>query len=92
MAMYLVCFDISDDKSRYRVVKALMHYGLRVQYSVFELIITTPTQLQELIDRLRPHTEDDDSIRLYRLCRNCQKQAVDLHEREIASLPRVVVV
>ena len=73
----LVCFDFLDGKSPYQVVKALIHYSLRVQHSVFELIISIPTQLQELTDRLAPRTDDEDSTRLYRLCRNCQSNAVD---------------
>ena len=32
----LVCFDIVDDRVRYRVVKTLKGYGIRGQKSVFE--------------------------------------------------------
>ena len=33
---YVVCFDISDNRVRYRVVKVLKGCGRRVQKSVFE--------------------------------------------------------
>ena len=33
---FLVCFDISDDRIRYRTVKVLKGFGKRVQKSVFE--------------------------------------------------------
>ncbi|WP_242637608.1 CRISPR-associated endonuclease Cas2 [Desulfobacter hydrogenophilus] len=33
---FLVCFDIVDNRFRYRVVKILKGYGTRVQKSAFE--------------------------------------------------------
>ena len=33
---YLISYDISNDKRRLKVMKALEDYGTRVQYSVFE--------------------------------------------------------
>ena len=33
---FLVCFDIVDNGTRYRAVKVLKGYGVRVQKSVFE--------------------------------------------------------
>ena len=30
MKFYLACFDVSDDRVRYRVGKALAEYGVRV--------------------------------------------------------------
>lgn len=32
---YMVSYDISDDKRRTRIARALLDYGDRVQYSVF---------------------------------------------------------
>ena len=34
--MYLVCYDITSDRVRNKIVKTLEGYGRRVQYSVFE--------------------------------------------------------
>jgi len=47
---YLVCYDVVDDKRRNRVVKALKGYGVRVQKSVFECVLTED-QL-EYVERL----------------------------------------
>ena len=35
--IYLVCFDVTENKVRNRLVKVLLNYGRRIQYSVFEL-------------------------------------------------------
>ncbi len=69
---YLVCFDITDDRIRYRVVKVLKSYGYRVQKSVFECsglteeqFLKMRTSIETLIDHL------DDSVRYYYLNRSC---------------------
>ncbi len=69
---YLIAFDISDDKIRYRLVKALKGYGVRVQKSVFECSGMTEKQflkLKSLVESLIDETTD--SVRYYRLCKKC---------------------
>ncbi len=69
---YLICFDVSDDKARYRVVKALKGYCRRVQKSVFECPCLTEKQLLDIKDALEAIIDHaTDSVRYYRLCRNC---------------------
>ncbi len=71
--LFLVCFDIVDDKIRYRVVKVLLKYGQRVQKSVFECMLNDADYLQmkNSLDKLVDLTKD--SIRYYQLCANCEK-------------------
>lgn len=38
--MYIFCYDISDEKTLYKVSKKLEKYGVRVQYSMFEVRIS----------------------------------------------------
>ena len=72
---YLVCFDISDDKTRYRVVKALKGYGSRVQKSVFECPSLTEKQFLKLKNRMESLIDEStDTVRYYRLCANCLKE------------------
>ncbi|ROQ92054.1 CRISPR-associated endonuclease Cas2 [Desulfosoma caldarium] len=71
---YVVCFDISDDRTRYRVAKVLKGYGYRVQKSVFECPRLTEKKLLTLmdrVDRLIDHTTD--TVRFYRQCEACLK-------------------
>jgi CRISPR-associated protein Cas2 len=72
---YVITFDISDNKDRYRAVKVLKGVGGRVQKSVFECanlsehsLLKIQTKLEKIID----HTTD--SVRYYRLCRGCVKE------------------
>jgi len=34
--IFLICYDISDDKKRNKIVRELLKVGIRTQYSVFE--------------------------------------------------------
>ncbi|MBU1054413.1 MAG: CRISPR-associated endonuclease Cas2 [Proteobacteria bacterium] len=70
---YLVSYDITDDRRRTRLAKALKDYGGRVQYSVFECLLN-----QELLDKMINRIdaiidETEDSVRIYGLCANCEK-------------------
>lgn len=49
----LICYDISDDKRRRKVMGIMEGYGYRVQYSVFECDLDR-RKTAELKRRLRP--------------------------------------
>jgi len=67
----LISYDIQDDKKRMRVSKLLENYGTRVQYSVFECLIT-PEQLKEIQEKTKKIIDlNTDSIRFYPICENC---------------------
>ncbi|MBW1636897.1 MAG: CRISPR-associated endonuclease Cas2 [Deltaproteobacteria bacterium] len=69
---YVICFDISDDRIRYRAVKTIKGLGGRVQKSIFEISDITEKQLLELKDKLEALIDHQtDSVRYYRLCRAC---------------------
>lgn len=68
---YIVAYDIADDKRRAKVVKILEGIGLRVNYSVFECMLSKAkydeirNQLQALIN------EKEDQIIIYPICSEC---------------------
>ena len=69
---YLVCYDISDNRARYRVVKALKGFGTRVQKSVFECPDLTEKQLLDLQEKLEAFIDHGtDSVHYFRLCKAC---------------------
>ena len=69
---YVVAFDISDDRTRYRIVKTLKGSCSRVQKSVFECPDLTERQFLKLKGDLESlMDETTDVIRYYRLCRKC---------------------
>jgi CRISPR-associated protein Cas2 len=68
MPLYLICYDIADDRRRYRVERLLKGRGLRAQRSVFECDLD-PDALDDLQGRLEKWIDPDgDRIHIYRLC------------------------
>ena len=47
---WVIAYDIADDCRRSRIVKHIEKYGIRVNYSVFECMLTD-TQLQQLREK-----------------------------------------
>ncbi|MFB2921836.1 CRISPR-associated endonuclease Cas2 [Aerosakkonema funiforme] len=67
MLFYVVVYDIPSDKRRQKVSNLLEGYGKRVQYSVFECVLTQP-KYEELQQRLRKRIKlEEDSVRFYPL-------------------------
>jgi CRISPR-associated protein Cas2 len=68
----LVCFDIVDDRIRYRAVKIIKAYGTRVQKSVFECSSITEEQFLKMKQKLEDCIDNtQDSVRFYFLCKQC---------------------
>ncbi len=71
---FLICFDISSDKTRNRAVKILKKYSTRVQKSVFEAPNINDYKFQKLRAELSSEIDHgNDSIRYYPLCRACRE-------------------
>ncbi len=83
--LWLICYDVSDEKLRRRISNQLENAGFRRQYSVFEARLNQhqQTQLREQLASLI-HGEDA-SIRWYPLCRWCREQAEYLGESDYFS-------
>lgn len=70
MLLYVVAYDIPDDKRRKKVSDLLEGYGKRVQYSVFECVLSKD-KYNELSLRLKKRVKlSEDSIRFYPLSRH----------------------
>jgi CRISPR-associated protein Cas2 len=71
--LYLISYDIPDDARRVRIADTLKDFGHRVQYSVFEALLDGELlgQLRQRVQRIID--EEEDSVRIYRLCGDCEK-------------------
>lgn len=80
--LYVVAYDIPDDKRRTKVHRLLCGYGGWTQFSLFECWLTR-RQLLELRAKLAPHLrEERDSVRLYPLCGSCQGSVITVGGRQ----------
>jgi len=73
---YIISYDVSDDKRRTQIAEILKDFGTRVQYSVFECLLTED-QFTMLLRRLRLSIDPTtDSVRCYRLCQACVDEII----------------
>lgn len=70
---YIVSYDIPDDRKRARVAKTMLDFGTRVQDSVFECIIGNDKLLEKMLEKLSKLVSEEDSVRIYDLCAQCEK-------------------
>lgn len=72
--LIVVSYDIPDDRRRLRLANTLKDFGVRIQYSVFECRLE-PDALEKLRQRLVKLVHPaEDSVRLYRLCLECDEK------------------
>ena len=72
--LYVVSYDIPDDRRRTRVHSALTGFGTWVQFSVFECFLDRK-QLMLLQTRLLKEIHQrEDTVRIYGLCGTCTQK------------------
>lgn len=77
---YLVVYDISDNRERQRVSKALEGFGFRIQESVFECRLTTSGK-NLLLKSLRKSRPETGFIVLYRLSPEVEPISIGARQR-----------
>ncbi len=71
--LFLVAYDIRDEKRLNKVAKKCEDYGFRVEYSVFECDIPEEIFLELWNELLLLINPEEDSLLAYRICGNCVK-------------------
>lgn len=90
--LYVVCYDVTDDRRRSRVHAVLSGYGAWTQYSVFECYLTRQevvllrARLAEVIH------QREDTVRLYALCDGCRGRVEVLGCGERPHEPKAYIV
>lgn len=72
----VVAYDVADDRRRSHVVKLLEKVGVRINFSVFECVLTNTqfTQLQKEVSQIIKAKED--IIVYYPICVDCYTKIV----------------
>jgi CRISPR-associated protein Cas2 len=82
----LICYDIEDNKRRTKLSDLLSGYGVRVNYSVFEIIIS-PVKFKKLLSQINQIADKKDNIRIYILDKeSIQKSFILNSDKEVFSL------
>ena len=78
---YVVSYDISDDKRRKQLSDILEGYGIRVNYSLFEININEIKLKNLLLKIYEIVDEKEDSVRFYHICKNCENKSFEMCKR-----------
>lgn len=90
--LWVIVYDIADDRRRGRLHTALLGFGTPVQFSVFECWVTAEefAQLQKRVQKvIRPRK---DHVRYYFLCNSCAQRASATGSHELTAPKEVIVV
>ncbi|WP_053957659.1 CRISPR-associated endonuclease Cas2 [Inediibacterium massiliense] len=74
--IYLVSYDIVNDKKRNKLHKLLKNYGQRNQYSVFECDLDDKKYVEMLYRINKIKVEIGDSIMIYPICATCEMKII----------------
>ncbi len=69
--LYVVSYDIPNDRRRGRVHSILTGFGTWVQFSVFECFLDRKQRLKLEARLLKEIHEREDTVRIYCLCAAC---------------------
>ena len=73
--IYIIAYDIADNKRRLRVAKTLESWGYRIQESVFQLRLDNATLARVRSSLAALISEGDDVIHIYPICSSCADRA-----------------
>jgi CRISPR-associated protein Cas2 len=67
MQVYIVTYDITDDKRRTSVYKALRGWGDHLQYSVFRCVLSASDRVRVVTELERLINHDEDQVLFFDL-------------------------
>lgn len=88
----LVAYDIVDNNRRHRLFKALRSFGVRAQLSLFECDIPTRRFRELLLAINHAIDENEDDVRVYRVCNDCFRQAEVFGKAKLMRAEDVIVI
>ena len=73
--LYIIAYDISNDKKRNRMAELLSKWGRRINLSVFECIFTK-SQLAKIKEKIEKSIDNNtDSVKIYFICKSCYSKS-----------------
>ena len=74
--IYMVCYDITNQKRLHRVAKKLEQLGIRVQKSFFQCEMEQEMMEKMKRELLKIINRKNDSLYIYPLCEKCSRNAL----------------
>lgn len=90
--LYVVVYDTSDNKRRQKIVKLLEKTGIRINWSVFECMITL-SQRDVLTSEINKIVHPkEDTVVIYPICKDCYSKAIYFPDKQRKVPKKVIVV
>jgi CRISPR-associated protein Cas2 len=87
----VVAYDVADDRRRARVVKVLEKIGVRVNFSVFECLVSR-SRFEKLQQELAQKIDSkEDRVNYYPICVDCYSKIVYQPEKPRKAESTVVI-
>lgn len=91
-SLYLLAYDMSDNKRRAKIAKLMESMGERVQGSVFEAYLDA-AELQKVMKKSgKIMNMEEDSLRVYFLCEACRPKLKTLGQGKPTAPPDTIIV
>jgi len=89
---YVVTYDIGDDKRRQKVVKLMESIGTRMNFSVFECMLTD-VQYRNMCKQLEKFiVKCEDWVNIYPLCTECYARITYIPDIKKKEPVKIVVI
>ncbi len=76
MKLWMICYDIAEDRSRRCMEKLLYGFGEKVNFTVFECQLKTAQFDRIWYEMTKFINPETDSLRAYPLCTWCEERVV----------------
>lgn len=80
---YVVCYDVSDDQRRSRLVNVLLNYGARIQESVFVADVSEVLCLEMKEKAGRVIDGGADRLHVFPMCAACEGKLAAMGQAEM---------
>lgn len=88
----MVAYDVTDDRRRTRLFKAMKGFGQHTQFSVFECHLDHKEQARMLRRISKVIDVKEDKVKVYAVCQDCFEQIEVIGLGEIAQEDAAVVI
>ena len=79
--LYVIAYDISNNKKRKKISDLLDMYGERINLSVYECMMTA-TQKENIIEQFNEIIDKNDIVKIYFICSTCYAKSIHLGNKE----------
>jgi CRISPR-associated protein Cas2 len=88
---WVIAYDIAKNSNRTKVADLLEQYGVRRNFSVFEILVT-PVVLTKIKKQLQKLADTEtDTLLYYYICKSCYDKK-EHYGKTVATLPEEVIV